>query len=243
MIGILFSGYVGGVFSPRSWAEGQAFDDITLELTRVVIALSVFAVGVELPKAYIARHWRSLSILLGPVMLFGWIVSGALIYALIPGLNFLPSLVVAAGLSPTDPILASSVVGKGKFAQDHVPSHLRHLLQAESGANDGAAFPFLYLALFLLLRDYHTPGEAVGYWFLLVILYQIVLGISIGAVIGIIARKLLKFSKRRKLIDRESMVALYVSLAFLVTGLTTLTGSDDLLAAFACGTAFAWDDW
>jgi len=39
------------------------------------------------------------------------------------------------------------------------------------------------------------------------------------------------------------MVAMYVALALLVTGLTTLAGSDDLLAAFACGTAFAWDDW
>lgn len=36
---------------------------------------------------------------------------------------------------------------------------------------------------------------------------------------------------------------MYVALALLVTGLTTLAGSDDLLAAFAAGTAFAWDDW
>merc|ERR1712072_153003 len=39
------------------------------------------------------------------------------------------------------------------------------------------------------------------------------------------------------------MVAMYVALALLVTGLTTSAGSDDLLAAFACGTAFAWGDW
>lgn len=64
-----------------------------------------------------------------------------------------------------------------------------------------------------------------------------------GAVIGILARKTLKFCKRRSYIDRESMVAMYVALALLTTGVTTLAGSDDLLAAFACGTAFAWDDW
>lgn len=64
-------------------------------------------------------------------------------YAIIPGLEFLPALVIAAGVTPTDPILASSVVGKGKYAQEHVPSHIRHILQAESGCNDGAAFPFL----------------------------------------------------------------------------------------------------
>ncbi|GAA5820293.1 hypothetical protein JCM10212_005861 [Sporobolomyces blumeae] len=241
--GIAFSAYGAGIFAPRTWAEGHHADEITLELTRIVIALSVFAVGVELPKAYVLRHWKSLAMLLGPIMLMGWMIAASLMYAIVPGLEFLPALVVAAGVTPTDPILASSVVGKGKYAQEHVPSHIRHILQAESGCNDGAAFPFLYLALFLLLRGTHSVGESVGYWILLVLLYQILLGIIIGAVVGIVARKMLKFSKRRELIDRESMVAMYVALSLLVTGLTTLAGSDDLLAAFACGTAFAWDDW
>ncbi|CEQ42546.1 SPOSA6832_04350 [Sporobolomyces salmonicolor] len=278
--GIAFSAYGAGIFAPRTWAEGHHTDEITLELTRVIIALSVFAVGVELPKAYVLRHWRSLCMLLGPIMLFGWMIAASLMYAIIPGLEFLPALVLAAGVTPTDPILASSVVGKGKYAQEHVPSHIRHILQAESGCNDGAAFPFLvsrtirvlvlfrttwlflcrrsvllmaqwllslctqqYLALFLLLRDHHSVGSSIGYWVLLVLLYQIILGCIIGAAVGIAARKVLKFSKRRELIDRESMVAMYVALALLVTGLTTLAGSDDLLAAFCCGTAFAWDDW
>ncbi|CAH7683973.1 Sodium/hydrogen exchanger family-domain-containing protein [Phakopsora pachyrhizi] len=241
--GIILGPYVSGVFDPRSWNEGVGFDDMTLEVTRVVIALSVFAVGVELPKAYILRHWLSLAYLLGPIMLVGWLISGALIYVLIPALNFLQSLVVAAAVTPTDPILAASVVGKGKYAQKHVPAHLRHLLQAESGCNDGAAFPFLYLAMFILLREESSVGRAIGSWFLLVILYQILLGILIGTVIGVAARKTLKFCKRRSMIDRESMVAMYVALALLTTGLTTLAGSDDLLAAFACGAAFAWDDW
>lgn len=43
---------------------------ITLELTRVVLAIGVFAIGVELPKAYMRRHWKSLFFLLGPVMVW-----------------------------------------------------------------------------------------------------------------------------------------------------------------------------
>lgn len=243
VFGIILGPYVSGVFDPRSWAAGHSFDELTLELTRIVIALSVFAVGVELPKAYVLRHWWSLTLLLGPAMLFGWIVSGALIYALVPALSFLESLVVAAAVTPTDPVLAASVVGKGKYAQKHVPAHLRHLLQAESGCNDGAAFPFLYLAMFILLRHETSLGATIGKWFLLVVLYQIALGILIGSVIGILARKTLKFCKRRSMIDKESMVVMYVALALLTTGVTALAGSDDLLAAFACGAAFAWDDW
>lgn len=93
----------------------------------------------------------------------GWFVSAALIFALIPGLNFLSSLAVAACLTPTDPILAAAVVG-GKYADKHVPAHIRHLLAAESGCNDGAAFPFLYIALYLIL-DADTK-TAIGDWFL-----------------------------------------------------------------------------
>ena len=51
----------------------------------------------------------------------------------------------------------------------------------------------------------------------------------------------MKFCERKELIDRQSYVAQYVALAVLTIGATTLLGSDDLLSAFACGTAFAWD--
>jgi NhaP-type Na+/H+ or K+/H+ antiporter len=76
----------------------------------------------------------------------------------------LASLAIAACLTPTDPILAAAVVG-GKYADKHVPAHLRHLLAAESGCNDGAAFPFLYIALYLIIDN--TTATAVKDWFLI----------------------------------------------------------------------------
>ena len=51
----------------------------------------------------------------------------------------------------------------------------------------------------------------------------------------------MKFCQRHDLIDRHSYVAQYLSLAILTIGVTTILGCDDLLAAFACGTSFAWD--
>jgi NhaP-type Na+/H+ or K+/H+ antiporter len=178
--------YGADIFNPREWGGGgeDMTNTITLEFTRVVLAIGVFAIGVELPKAYMRRHWKSLFFFLGPVMIWvrscchppslvvvfmeliqGWFVSAGLIYALIPKLNFLSSLAVAACLTPTDPILAAAVVG-GKWADKHVPAHLRHLLAAESGCNDGAAFPFLYIALYLLL-DAPNTGAAIRDWFVL----------------------------------------------------------------------------
>ncbi|WWD18709.1 hypothetical protein CI109_103163 [Kwoniella shandongensis] len=239
-LGIIIGPHCLKLFNPGKWAGGDetVVDDITLEVTRVVIAISVFAVGVELPKAYMKRHWRSLFFLLGPCMIWGWMVSSLLIWGLVPGLNWLAALVVAAPVTPTDPILAQAVIG-GSFADKHVPAHVRHLLSAESGSNDGAAFPFLYIALYLLLDA--SPGHAVGEWFYMTWLYEIVLGTIIGALLGFSARKLMKLAEKKRLIDRQSYVAQYVSLAVLSIGITSLLGSDDLLSAFACGCAFAWD--
>ncbi|KAI3612755.1 na+ h+ exchanger 1 [Moniliophthora roreri] len=240
LFGVIIGPYGANIFNPRGWGHGEeeVVNTVTLEFTRVVLAIGVFAIGVELPKAYMRRHWKSLFFLLGPVMTWGWFVSAAFIYALVPGLNFLSALAVAACLTPTDPILAQAVVG-GKYADKHVPAHLRHLLAAESGCNDGAAFPFLFIALYLILdRD---PGIAIRNWFVLLWVWQVVLGIIIGAVLGFGFRHLMKFCERKDLIDRHSYVAQYVSLAIFTIGVTCLLGSDDLLSTFACGAAFAWD--
>jgi NhaP-type Na+/H+ or K+/H+ antiporter len=237
---VIIGPYGANIFNPRDWAGGteETTNNITLEFTRVVLAIGVFSIGVELPKAYMARHWKSLAMLLIPVMTWGWFVCAALIFALVPGLNFLSSLAVAACLTPTDPILAAAVIG-GKYADKHVPAHIRHLIAVESGANDGAAFPFLYIALYLIID--HDTGHAIHDWFLFLWLYQIILGVSVGSLIGFSFRHLMKFCERNNLIDRQSYVAQYISLAVLTIGVTTLLGSDDLLSAFACGTAFAWD--
>ncbi|KAJ7445112.1 Sodium/hydrogen exchanger family-domain-containing protein [Mycena latifolia] len=240
LFGVVVGPYGANIFNPRGWGgdSDETHNTITLELARVVLAIGVFAIGVELPKAYMRRHWKSLFFLLGPVMIWGWFVSAAFIFALIPGLNFLSSLAVAACLTPTDPILAAAVVG-GKYADKHVPAHIRHLLAAESGCNDGAAFPFLYIALYLIIDP--TTKDAIRDWFVELWLYQVILGVIIGSFIGFAFRHLMKFSERHSLIDRHSYVAQYVSLALLTIGLTTLLGSDDLLSAFACGASFAWD--
>ena len=68
--------YGANIFDPRSWGNGDdvTTNTITLEFTRVVLAIGVFAIGVELPKAYMARHWKSLFFLLAPIMT--WVCLG-----------------------------------------------------------------------------------------------------------------------------------------------------------------------
>ena len=49
-------------------------------------------------------------------------------------------------------------------------------------------------------------------------LYEVALGIVIGALLGYVARRTMKFCERKGLIDRQSFVAQYISLAVLSIG-------------------------
>lgn len=61
--------YGANIINPRGWASSvDGSNTIVLEFTRVVLAIGVFAIGVELPKAYMKNHWKSIFFLLFPVM-------------------------------------------------------------------------------------------------------------------------------------------------------------------------------
>ncbi len=64
--------YFLDIFDPRAW--GHASNTITLEVMRIVLATGLFAIGVELPKSYMAQHAKSLSAMVIPTMAIGWIV-------------------------------------------------------------------------------------------------------------------------------------------------------------------------
>ena len=238
LCGIIFGPHAANLFNPHEWGN---IDKITLECSRIVLVVQCFAVGVELPKAYMERHWKSVSFLLIPVMTYGWLITSLFIWWMVPPLNWLESLICASCVTATDPVLASSVVGKGKFAK-RVPKHLRDLLSAESGCNDGMAFPFIYLSFYI----YHyrpAVGEVWLNWFCITVLYECVLGAFFGFAIGYIARHAIKWAERKQLIDRESFLVFYFVLAVFCAGSGSLLGMDDLLIGFSCGVGFSNDGW
>ncbi|OAP63015.1 sodium/hydrogen antiporter [Fonsecaea erecta] len=236
--GVIFGPHAANLINPLTWGNT---DQITLEFSRIVLVVQCFAVGVELPKAYMERHWKSVVFLLVPVMTFGWLVTSLFIWWMIAPLSWLDSLVVAACVTATDPVLASSVVGKGKFAK-RVPKHLRDVLSAESGCNDGMAFPFIYLSLYLV--RYHLQArEVVFHWTCFTILYECIFGAFYGVMVGYIGRHAIKMAERKGLIDRESFLVFYFVLALFCAGSGSLLGMDDLLIGFAAGVGFSNDGW
>jgi NhaP-type Na+/H+ or K+/H+ antiporter len=236
--GVIFGPHAANLINPFSWGNT---DQITLEFSRIVLVVQCFAVGVELPKAYMEKHWRSVVFLLLPVMTFGWLITSVFIWWMIVPLTWLEALACAACVTATDPVLASSVVGKGKFAK-RVPKHLRDVLSAESGCNDGMAFPFIYLSIYLL-RYRPNAGQVIFHWTCYTILYECIFGAIYGFMIGYIARHLIKFSERKGLIDRESFLVFYFTLALFCAGSGSMLGMDDLLIGFSAGVGFSNDGW
>jgi Na(+)/H(+) antiporter len=238
LCGLIFGPHAANLINPQSWGS---IDIVTIEFSRIVLVVQCFAVGVELPRFYMEKHWRSVVFLLVPVMTFGWLITSTFVWWMIPPLNWLDSLVVAACVTATDPVLASSVVGKGKFAK-RVPKHLRDLLSAESGCNDGMAFPFVYLSLYLIQDNQHA-GKVTFHWIVITILYECIFGAIYGFLIGYIARHGIKLAEKHDMIDRESFLVFYFVLALFCAGSGSILGMDDLLVGFACGVGFSNDGW
>ena len=259
--GVIFSTHAIGLIRPLDYAQGnqKSLDDITHYFTRLVLGVQLVLAGVQLPSKYLLREWKPLAWLLGPGMTGMWLCSSLLVWALVPNLSFLSALAVGACVTPTDPVLSNSIV-KGRFADKNVPRELQRVIIAESGANDGLGYPFLFLALYLLkyvsgggsgsgssnVSDaVHggSAGTAIGLWFGETWGYQILLGTAYGAVVGYLAKELLHWAEERGYVDRESFLVFAITLALFITGTCGMIGSDDVLACFVAGNVFTLDDW
>lgn len=214
-------------------------DNITQELTRVITGVQCFAVGIELPAGYLKRHWKSIGLLLGPNMIAGWMISASIIYFVLDT-TWVNAMIVAACLTPTDPVLSASVIGETRFSQ-RIPRRIRLLLAAESGCNDGTSFPFLYAGLYAALSS--SAAEGTRKWFTDLLLWQCLFGTAIGIVIGLAANRLLRFSEARGFVQESTLFVFYFLLAIFCVAVGSTLGLDDFLVCFSAGTSFCWDGW
>jgi NhaP-type Na+/H+ or K+/H+ antiporter len=219
--GLIFSPHATNLLRPLEYALGNAenLDTITLYFTRLVLGVQLVLAGVQLPSKYLKTEWKSLALLLGPGMTIMWIITSLLVFAFVPHISFLHALAVGACVTPTDPVLSNSIV-KGKFADKNIPKELQKIIVAESGANDGLGYPFLFLPLYLILHIGHggqgqdnNAGTAIGLWFYETWAYTIILSIVYGGVVGWLAKELLHWAEDHKYVDRESFLVFAITLA------------------------------
>ena len=193
------------------------------DLAIVALVVILFRDGLEVEAEMLQREWH----LPFRKLVLGMPITGAVVAAAahwIVGLDWLESALLGALLSPTDPVLSSSVV-----TNPRVPRIVRHSLNLESGLNDGLALPAV-LAFTAALAD-----EQGFVWWKFV-LQDVTLGFAFGIALAWVASKLMP--RGRKLTDSipahaQSLYALGV--AFLTYGLTTLPPhGNGVMAVFVC---------
>lgn len=154
-------------FDPRS-----GFVEI---LAVVALILILFRDGLEVDAEMLQQEWRlPLRKLALAMPLTGALVACAA--KIVTDLSWTEALLLGALLSPTDPVLSSSVVTNSR-----VPRLIRHSLNLESGMNDGLALPAVLALLADLVAD---PGDFVWWKF---ILQDVSVGLLTGVVIGYVA--------------------------------------------------------
>lgn len=199
------------------------------EAARILLAVSVMAVGLRYPLRDVRRHWRPVLLLLVVVMPAMAAATAGLAAATL-GVSAATAILLGAALCPTDPVLASSVV-TGEPAERAVAERSRQVLSVESGANDGLALPLVLVAV-------AVAGSGSVQAAVLESLWQVAAAIVLGGVAGWLAGRGLRSGERQG--DTEGAAALFFTLllALGVLGLAGLAHADGVLAVFVAGLAF-----
>jgi len=225
LAGWLIGPQVGGLL------QLNLFDDARLleVLTEAAVLISLFAVGLRLRVRLTDRLWLTPLLLATVAMVLT--IGGLMAVALAFGLSVGAALLLAAVLSPTDPVLASDVQVDNPDDRDK----LRFGLSGEGGLNDGTAFPFVMLALGLLgLRDL---GSAGWRWWCVDLLWAVAGGLALGWVLGwSFSRMVLHLRREREqAFGMESFLTL--GLIALTYGLALTLQTYGFLAVFVAGLA------
>ncbi|HWG85731.1 MAG TPA: cation:proton antiporter [Deinococcales bacterium] len=230
LAGVLLGPSALDVLDPAEWG---AQETILEEAARLTLAIGLMAVALRLPSGYLTSHWRPLAVMIALVMPLMWLTSGALAYLLLD-IPLLLALLVGAIVTPTDPVVASSIV-TGEAAKKTIPDEDRHLLSAESGLNDGLAYLLVLLPILLITEP---PGEAWQHWLTTTLLREVMGGAIFGAAVGYLTGRLLEWSEKAGLIEQPSFLSTTIALAVLVLGGAKLLGMNGVLGVFIAGMAF-----
>lgn len=211
-------------FDVVSFSSG---DSAVVELIELALILTLFADGLVVERELLRVHWgpptRAIVVAMPVTMVL--LALGA--HTLFSGLSWEEAFLLGAVLSPTDPVVTSSVV-----TAKRVPSLVRHTLNLESGLNDGLALPFVLFFLILASPGGDPGSEAVK------LLGEAGFGALVGVILGAVGGRLLPRFPGGGITTRyEGLYALGIGL--IAFGLAEVTLGNGLIAAFVAGIALA----
>jgi len=173
---------VAGFVLGRGGADVLHFDPLSgfvTGLATVALIVILFRDGLEVEAEMLQRAWHPPLRALTVAMPLTFLLVAAFA-KLVTDLTWTEAFLLGALLSPTDPVLSSSVV-----TNPRVPRVIRHSLNLESGLNDGLALPAV-LAFAAAL----DPTDKNFVWWRFV-LEDVGIGLVTGLVLGGVAAYLL----------------------------------------------------
>ena len=201
--------------------------DVVSHAIELALILTLFSDGLFVERELLGRHWgppvRELVVAMPVTMALIAVCA----HMLFEELTWAECFVLGAVLSPTDPVVTSTVVTARR-----VPSLIRHTLNLESGLNDGLALPLVLF--FVVLAE--PGGDALGSG--LELLGKVAVGAAIGLGVAYAAGLALRRIPGGGIAHNyEGVYAL--GLALFAFGLADVTWGNGLIAAFLAGVGIA----
>ncbi|QDC02761.1 sodium:proton antiporter [Mesorhizobium sp. 8] len=151
--------------------------EVIERLTEFVILIALMGAGLRIKRPLSWRGWVSTLLMIAvamPLSIFGM---AALCWSL-AGFSAASAVLIGTALAPTDPVLAAEVQAKPPGEEEG--GEVRFVLTSEAGLNDGAAFPFVLLAIGLSTASFQAIWQS---W----LLSDVLLRILVGGVVGFLA--------------------------------------------------------
>ncbi len=197
------------------------------------MAIALMATALRIPVDFIKRNLRSQLLVVGLGILGMFLASAAIVYFL-TGLSLLASFLLGAIITPTDPVVASTIVS-GDKAEKYLPSRLRHTISFESGVNDGLVFPIIIL----LIGLFPTEDKNFIQWLLNDLLYANILVIIVALFTGWCFGKLMHHTHKKGYMTPKAILPFSVALAFALFSGLELLNMNGIFGVFIGGLAFS----
>lgn len=205
--------------------------DIAAELT---MAIALMATALRIPRFFYSSQFTTQSLIILAGMAMMWFASAGMLYVATGWFTFAESLLLGAVVTPTDPVVASTIV-TGEESEKYLPASIRNTLSFESGVNDGLAYPLVLFSLYLVSSPNLPPQE----WLMDMLLYETVLCGILAYGVGYLAGNGMEIAHSRQMMDTKSLLSFSLGLAFLLLSGLNLLEMNGVFGVFIGGIAYA----
>lgn len=209
----------GGVWDVLDISTRQP---VVEQLATLVLVAVLFTDGMRIGLRDLTGGWRlpARALIVG---LPATLLATAFFAHLLLDFGWVQALLIGAALSPTDPVFAAAIVGR-----DEIPSRVRHLLNVESGLNDGLALPIVIVLLRVAAESAIDWRQLTG---------EVVLGFIIGVGIPCLAALIQRIVRFGVTQAYEPFDGFAIGLA--VFAAAVVLHANEYLAAFSAGVTIA----